>query len=83
MSNPIRTIVVYYYNENKGLSYGCGRLLGIILKNKAGNEIAKIGDSSVGLKEVSEKALALNEGERLIGMKFGRRRHGYAVVFDI
>ena len=53
------------------------------MKDENGKEIAKIGDSSVRLKEVSEKALALNEGERLIGLKFGRRGHEHAVVYDI
>ena len=52
------------------------------MKSVNGSEIARIGHCTTSFVK-SEKYLVLNEGERLIGVKFGRRGYKQAFVFDI
>ncbi len=74
--------MVFFYNQNAD-DYNHNKCVGIILKGGNRNEVSKIGICGVK-KGISEIKLALNEGEILIGMKFGKRGSiSYAVVFDI
>ena len=59
-----------------------GLFLGIILRDEYGGEIAKVGDWSEDV-ETSKKFVEFENGEKLIGMKFGKRKFGDPIVFDI
>ncbi len=71
-----------FYNGKVGYDVE-GWCLGVILKDRNDQIIAKIGSWEYleNLREV--KSFSIEEGERLVGLKFGRRGFKSASNFDV
>ena len=76
MKDPIKTVKIRFYNWCES------KCVGISLKDTNGKLIAKVGSFDNQLI-TSTKAFTLNDGERLIGMKFSRRGLNSAAVYGI
>ena len=69
IATPVKTLKLTYCNEDS--HYAAGLIVGVKLFDKNGNSICKTG--YFGASDKSSTSIVLEEGERIIGMKSGKR----------
>jgi hypothetical protein len=79
---PIKTITAYYLSEEQ--EDDTGVLLGIQLLDFSDQRICRAGDTLKNIKSTKVKEFELKEGEKLLGIVYGRRMWpDFCPVFDV